>query len=432
MEATAVVTTTTRPSIGKSDPVSYTCTCGQPEGSVLLFYRYFANNPKLPVDLLSYVHNPEEHQARFHRDIGQLHNLTGKIRVSTEGFNVTVAGSHSAIAAYIAACVAHWSFRGLDLVDLQKQDAFFKPGPGCACVFADLKVRTTAEITPLGVTNYSPATWSAVQPLSPAEFHRKCWEENVRLVDVRNHYESRIGYFVSPKGGEAVKPPLRRFSQWPQWVKGGGLTDIIIGTEKSLEDENNDGGPPPVLTYCTGGIRCEKGVRWMEEYLRMMNPGHHHRLGPVYTLEGGIAAYMTWMEAEIAAGRKLPDDTLFKGQNYVFDARGCTGIETGEPVSCCHVCGVKVARLGKCATEGCHLVLVICDECERTAVTGGVRCCEDCLDTWARNKEVQTGGPKSMCRCEREREKELWGDGKGRLKGPRTQGPRTQGPRVKS
>ncbi|KFZ12083.1 hypothetical protein V501_04405 [Pseudogymnoascus sp. VKM F-4519 (FW-2642)] len=324
---------------GKSDAVSYTCTCGEP-GFVLLFYRYYANSPMLPEECLPETIDPER-LAEFHHDQGTLYNLSGKVRASKEGFNITVAGSEEGIRRYITACCSHWSFSGLGLDfdasastdsndEMQiRRDEFFKPTPGCRCVFGGiLNVRVTAEITPLGVTNYSPSTWEAVQSLEPAEFHQKCLDEKVKLVDVRNYYESRIGYFVSPTSGEAVKPPIRRFSQWPQWVKEHG--DKITGNDEEK-------GKPQVLTYCTGGIRCEKGVRWMEEY---MSKDELRDQGKIYTLKGGIAAYLTWMEDEITAGKKTAEDSLFKGRNYVFDARGSTGLAGTEPVSNCHSCGV--------------------------------------------------------------------------------------------
>ena len=221
------------------------------------------------------------------------------------------------------------------------------------------------------------------------------------MIDVRNHYESRIGYFVSKKGGEAIKPPVRRFSQFPQWVKEHG--GEILGN--GGEDEK------PVLTYCTGGIRCEKGVRWMEENLPTSNR-------PIYTLDGGIASYIKWMEKEIAAGRKKQEDSLFKGQNYVFDARGSMGITGAEPVSKCHNCGTKTARLGKCGTvDACHLVLVICEECAKTVAD--IRCCENCREI-SKQEFVSIVSLKRMCQCEQDRERLLWGGEK--VKEVKTQG----------
>jgi len=408
--------------IGKSDPVSYTCICNQP-GSVLLFYRYFANTPALPAEYIDKIQDLET-LAAFHRSLGEKYDLAGKIRVSKEGFNITIAGSQAGIEAYVSACCSHWSFSGLKLEydsespneEVQKRrNAFFKPTRGCRCVFSGiLNVRVTAEITPLGVTNYAPSTWQAVQALEPALFHQKCLEEDVKLIDVRNHYESKIGYFVSPKGGEALKPPIRRFSQWPQWVKEHG--DEISG---AVTDPGEGIEEPQVLTYCTGGIRCEKGVRWMHEYLSRDSRGSK----TIYTLKGGIAAYLTWMEAEITAGRKGLSDSLFKGQNYVFDARGSMGLPGALPVSHCHSCGIPSHRLGKCGSPGCHLVLVVCPTCE----LGDVRCCDSCRELHGGKElaaEIPGKSAKPICECEQEREKELWG-------GERVQEPRTQGWRRK-
>lgn len=152
----------------------------------------------------------------------------------------------------------------------------------------------------------------------------------------------------------------------------------------------------------------------MEEHLSTTTPSQSQR--PVFTLDGGIAAYLTWMNAEVTAGRKRPDESLFKGYNYVFDARGTTAMEGATPVSSCHACGCKTARLAKCATEGCHLVLVVCSDCE----SAEVQCCSSC-------KELAEGldtKAKAMCECEQAREKELWGE--KRVKEPKTQGWKTR------
>ena len=58
----------------------------------------------------------------------------------------------------------------------------------------------------------------------------------------------------------------------------------------------------------------------------------------------------------------------------------------------------------ECRVEGCHLELVVCEECEEK---GGVRCCEDCEDV----HRGEGGASRRMCQCERERERSLWGEG---------------------
>ncbi|KAJ4993991.1 hypothetical protein SVAN01_00468 [Stagonosporopsis vannaccii] len=375
-----------------SDPVSYTCTClAQTEGgSVLLFYRYWANLPALPDEHISQTRDPHA-LVDFHKQIATELQIGGKFRIASEGFNITLGGTSAAIQAYIEACSAHWSFIGIDLSTAAKRKAYFKPTPGCACAFGGTaSVRVTAEITPLGVTNYAPSSWSNVISLPPAEFHELCQKGNIPLIDVRNHYESRIGYFVRGDGSIAARPAVRRFSQWPGYV-----VRHVLGNDVYKQSQG-------VATYCTGGIRCEKGARWMQEALV---EGGGSSDAPVYTLHGGIVAYQAWMEDEVRTGRKTPEESFFKGRNYVFDARGAIGAQ--EAVSACHSCARPEDRLGKCETPGCHLVLVLCALCERK---GGIACCEDCQRM---SVEHQGAGSRSrrICQCEADREKTLWGDG---------------------
>ncbi|KAL1599826.1 hypothetical protein SLS60_007631 [Paraconiothyrium brasiliense] len=379
----------------KSDPVTYTCTCpAQTEGgSVLLFYRYWANAPVLSSEYAQHTQSPQV-LANFHKDIAARLQIGGKFRIATEGFNITLGGTTSAITQYIEACRTHWSFAGIDLLTQRARDAYFKPTPGCACAFSGkASVKVTAEITPLGITNYAPTSWSNVISLSPAEFHELCQKGDIPLIDVRNHYESRIGYFVTGDGSVAVRPAVRRFSQWPGYV-----VRHVLGNDAYKK-------PSGVATYCTGGIRCEKGARWMQEALAS-DGGNGD--APVYTLHGGIVAYQAWIEDEIAEGRKKPEDSFFKGTNYVFDARGAIGGSTA--VSICHGCGEAESRLGKCDVPGCHLILVVCEACERK---GKISCCKDCRDI----HEGDGSGRRSarMCKCESEREKSLWGDGSAKL-----------------
>jgi predicted sulfurtransferase len=377
-----------------SDPLSYTCTCPArgSDGQVLLFYRYWDNSPKLPLEHSARARDPQA-LADFHKNLATRLALGGKFRIANEGFNITLGGLTSSITHYIEECRNHWSFCGVDLSTEEARNAYFKPTPGCACAFGSkASIKVTAEITPLGITNYLPSSWSNVVSLSPAEFHDICKEGSIPLIDVRNHYESRIGYFTTSNGEIAVRPAVRRFSQWPGYVSRHVLGSDIF--------------KKPIATYCTGGIRCEKGARWMQEALATEG---NRADAPVYTLHGGIVAYQAWMQQEIDAGRKRPEDSFFKGRNYVFDARGAisSAAEDQEKVATCHGCGKLEDRLGKCESAGCHLVLVVCEQCEQK---GEVRCCEDCQQVnTPLEADVRPKG-KRMCRCETDRERSLWGD----------------------
>lgn len=405
---------------GHSDPVTYTCTCpvaGTKSGLVLLFYRYYAASPALPTSYEAQGNDPQA-LANFHTGLTQSLALGGKLRISNEGINITVGGTVASIGSYVSTLITHWSLAGLDLSNESKRNDFFKPTPGCACVFggAPANVRVTSEITPMGVTGYAPKNWDLIESLSPAEFHDRCFVDGEKmLVDVRNYYESRIGYFVDPMTGEAaLRPPVRRFSQWPQYVKQH------LASKYPADQKIEDGKARQIMTYCTGGIRCEKGARFLQENMGARNGDK------VSTLKGGIAAYLTWMDEEIRAERKRPEDSLFKGRNYVFDARGSTGLVTDvvmKPVSRCHECGELSDRLSKCRSKGCHLVLVVCEDC----ALRDPRCCQSCrdFDSQASLDAQLEEKPKirPICACEKQREAELWGP--PQEKTPKSQGWRT-------
>ena len=391
-----------------SDPVSYKCSCSCSStgetGHILLFYRYYSQ-PPTHSPLLTGNQTPQD-LADFHKSLTTKLFLGGKIRIATEGFNITVGGTSSSIRSYISELLAHWSFTNLDLATEQKQIAYFKPSPGCGCAFAnEAKINVKEEVTPLGVTNYTPSNWECVKSLEPWEWHERFSSEDRAkgsgrvLIDVRNHYESRIGYFVDPSSGkDAIKPAIRRFSQWPgfasKFFNDFSIPEPTIQAsevETGRSDLSRSEPRKEIYTYCTGGIRCEKGVRWLAEN----TPSNLFSANTIYTLHGGISSYLLWLDAEIAAGRKSSSDSLFKGRNYVFDGRGSVGLADGEEeaVSKCHGCGEQESRLGKCKSEKCHLVLVVCESCE----VDGVLCCPSCEEE------------RGICECEREREKQLWG-----------------------
>jgi predicted sulfurtransferase len=433
-----------------SDPLTYICSCsvsnGSSSGLVLLFYRYYASPPSLPPSIHQDPSNTPASLAAFHSTLASTLQLGGKVRIAPEGFNITIGGTSSSIQTYITTLLTHWSLASLGLSTEAERNAFFKPSPGCACVFAGkANVRVCAEITPMGVTDYEPVSWEAVESLSPAEFHNRCMADDqpgrkTTLLDVRNHYESRIGCFVDRNGTMAVRPGIRRFSQWPGWV--GRNLDRLSKNEGSEGGGGREGGEVAergeerqILTYCTGGIRCEKGVRFMQESLALQaatqNPhqDHHPPKPRIATLKGGIAAYLTWVDAEISAGRMMSSDSLFKGRNYVFDARGWTSLSTVEtkPISTCHICSAVSDRLDKCHSDGCHLVLVVCEMCAGQ----DPRCCRDCKEMAAEisisismlsGKGEELDGAEIMeeirpcktrmrtiCECEKAREWELWG-----------------------
>src|SRR5205085_11423227 len=101
------------------------------------------------------------------------------------------------------------------------------------------------------------------------------------LIDARTDYEYDLGHFRG-----AIRPPVRSFREFPKWVREN-LTD--------LKDKR-------VLTYCTGGIRCETFTAFL------MKEG----FSDVSQLHGGIVSY---------AKDPSTRGELFDGKCYVFDER---------------------------------------------------------------------------------------------------------------
>ncbi|HAH35096.1 MAG TPA: hypothetical protein DCL81_00630, partial [Algoriphagus sp.] len=131
--------------------------------------------------------------------------------------------------------------------------------------------------------------------LEPEEFKKLKDQEDVVILDVRSNYEHELGRFKN-----ALTLDIDNFRDFPQKVK-------------ELEHLKNK----KVLTYCTGGIKCEKASAFLLE----------QGFEDVYQLHGGIIKY--GMEA---GGED------FEGKCYVFDNRIAVDVNNVNPtiVSECH------------------------------------------------------------------------------------------------
>ncbi|OBZ82337.1 Thiosulfate sulfurtransferase/rhodanese-like domain-containing protein 2, partial [Choanephora cucurbitarum] len=241
---------------------------------------------------------------------------------------------------------------------------FFKPSEGCIHVFHELSIKLVDEICPLGQSTVVVDTLSTQDhrhgKLSPDAFHTELVSGNdFVLMDTRNYYESNIGYFEN-----AIRPPIRKFSQLPAYIERN--KQVLQGKK--------------ILTYCTGGIRCEKATAYMRQALPEND---------IFMLDGGIHNYLEWYKQ---SERK---EHVWLGKNYVFDARQSLG--SGPVVSCCQSCQQPWDQYKKCMSTGCHLLVLLCDACcQKTE--GGVYCCTEC------QQQNQAG----YCYCEKKRkQKEL-------------------------
>ena len=195
--------------------------------------------------------------------------LKGTILLSPEGINLFLAGTREAIDAFVAELRAQSEF-----ADLETKESFSDRQP-----FNRMLVRLKKEIIAFGVEGIDPRRETS-RRLPAREL--KAWLDEgrpVTLLDTRNDYEIDLGTFDN-----AVPIKLDEFRRFPDAVA-------------ELPDEMKD---QPVVSFCTGGIRCEKAAPFLEKA----------GFKDVYQLEGGILKYF-----EECGGAH------YHGDCFVFDQR---------------------------------------------------------------------------------------------------------------
>ncbi len=261
--------------------------------------------------------------AALCRDLG----LRGRILIAAEGLNGTVSGTVGACAAYMDALRA----------DPVTREIVFKIDPAEDHLFPKLSVKVRHEIVALGLgaDDFSPRQTTGTN-LSPRAFRAMMDDPAAVLLDARNAYEWKLGRFAN-----ALLPDVENFRDLPAWVRAH---------RAELEGKK-------ILTYCTGGIRCEKfsGFLCREGFAE------------VYQLEGGIVEY-----------GKDPDvrGERFEGKCYVFDARVAVPVNHAEPpqvVSHCISCHASSDRYVNCRLSTCNARLFFCESCEQLSPP----CCND-------------------------------------------------------
>jgi UPF0176 protein len=100
----------------------------------------------------------------------------------------------------------------------------------------------------------------------------------------------------------------------------------------------------PIITYCTGGIRCEVLS------LIMKNRGFKE----VYQIDGGIVRY----------AEKFKDGGLWEGSLYVFDRRFKLDYSPETKVlSSCHMCSAPTSEYHNCSDLMCRRRTLVCPDC---------------------------------------------------------------------
>ena len=201
--------------------------------------------------------------------------------------------------------------------------------------FLKLTIKIRKKIVADGLDDKTFDVTNIGKHLDAENFNKMLNDSNTVCIDMRNHYESEIGFF---KG--AIKPNVDTFRE--------SLKIIDNELEKNGYEKN-------YLMYCTGGIRCEKASAYLK----------HKGLKNVYQLEGGIIEYSRQVKE-----KKLKNN--FLGKNFVFDERRGERI-SDDIVSNCHQCGEPCDTHVNCSNEACHLLFIQCEKCRQRMKN----CCSD-------------------------------------------------------
>ena len=206
------------------------------------------------------------------REVATAHALRGTVILAPEGINIFVAGTREGIDALLAYLRAMPEFADLVVKESLSQQQSFRR----------LFVKLKNEIIKLNRPDINPALTPA--PRLPATTLRQWLAEgrDVVLLDTRNQFEIDHGTFVG-----ATSIGLDHFPRFTE-----RLNDWVA-TDPTLKDKT-------IVTFCTGGIRCEKAAPLMIQ----------NGFSKVYQLDGGILKYF-----EECGG------AYYEGNCFVFDER---------------------------------------------------------------------------------------------------------------
>lgn len=264
--------------------------------------------------------------------------LKGRILISKHGVNGTLGGTLDALRTYKSSMNKTVPFKGIQ----------YKWSEGGADNFPRLSVKVRDEIVAFDAADELKVTEKGIinggKHLKPEQVHKLLKErDDVVFFDGRNKYEAKIGKFKN-----AVIPDVET------------SRDFVKEIEKPKYNDIKD---KPIVTYCTGGIRCEILSALMK------NRGFKE----VYQIEGGIVKY----------GEKYGDDGEWEGKLHVFDGRMVTGFsDKAKDIGECIHCKGSTSNYINCANEQCNKLVLVCENC------AGEEFCMPCLTSRAEQTPV--------------------------------------------
>lgn len=301
------------------------------DSKILLFYAFAP------------VADPET-MVLWQRELCERLGLRGRIIISKHGINGTLGGELDACKLYLRHTKKHPTFADIDVkwssgtgFEPHRPEIFKgvdrSPRWQKSRDFPKLSVKVRDELVAFGIPEETVVDERGVvgggERLKPEAVNKLVAErgEDVVFFDGRNAWEAEIGRFQG-----AIVPDVR--------TTHGFISAIESGTYDHLKDR-------PVVTYCTGGIRCEILSAAMKE----------RGFNEVYQIDGGIVRY----------GEAFGNDGLWEGSLAVFDGREVMDFAPGAKViGSCRVCDEPTNMLSNCADSTCKVRFVACAEHQRS------------------------------------------------------------------
>jgi UPF0176 protein len=267
----------------------------------------------------------------WQKTLCERYNLKGRIIISPHGINGTVGGDIDDVKAYVRETKAFPAFK----------ETTFKWSDGARDHFPRLSVKVRKELVALDAADELEVDEHGVVGggihLKPEEVHKLVAErgDDVVFFDGRNAYEAAIGKFK-----DAVVPDVRTSHDFKAELEGDKY--------EAIKDK-------PVVTYCTGGIRCEVISSMMKK----------RGFKEVYQIDGGIVKY----------GETYADDGLWEGSLYVFDDRmNVTFSDKAKDIGVCIHCNASTSNYENCALKSCNNLVLICENCKSERTTCSAEC----------------------------------------------------------
>jgi len=259
--------------------------------------------------------------VRWQKELCARLGLKGRVIVSQHGVNGTLGGDIENLREYKREMNRSITFKGIT----------YKWSDGDGGEFPRLSIKVRDELVSFKRPDEVQVNVSGVmnggKHLKPEALHKLVEErgKDVVFFDGRNKYEAEIGKFK-----DAVIPNTETTRDF--------VRELESGKYDNIKDK-------PVVTYCTGGVRCEALS------VLMKNRGFKE----VYQLDGGIVKY----------GEKYGDDGLWEGTLHIFDDRMSHRFsDKSKDIGSCVHCSGKTSNYENCSNIACNKLVLMCENCK--------------------------------------------------------------------